>query len=243
MLKLKLQYFGYLMWRTDSFQKTLMLGKTGGRRKRRQQRMRWLDGVTDLDMNLSKLREVAMDREACRAAVHGVANSWTRLCDWTELNLNRAHNFPEICRLAQSTCFHSPRQLFQSSSARLKSCTPSPTSLSLANTMVLLHRKNRIHQTWIFSTSCYQIYYCTSLTYFLCVTRQISLEVNSAINALDPQPYSLPGGTTLLFPLPYNLLPLCWIHTDLISPIWIKTCLSFQLSPLSSPKEPNFLKV
>ena len=87
MLKLKLQYFGHLMWRVDSLEKTLMLGRIRGRRRREWQRMRWLDGITDLmDMGLGRLRELVMDREAWHDMIHGVTKSRTRLSDWTELN-------------------------------------------------------------------------------------------------------------------------------------------------------------
>ena len=146
-LKLKLQYFGHLMWRVDSLEKTLMLRGIGGRRRRGRQRMRWLDGITDsMDVNLSELRELVTDREAWRATVHEVAKIRTRLSDWTELNWEPAlqckHNYFHFT--AQKPKAQRAQTMVRIYTSQVP-VIPSPLTFVVIDCLALLHNTNQTH--------------------------------------------------------------------------------------------------
>ena len=145
MLKLKLQYFGHLMRRADSFAKPLMLGKIEGRRRRGWQRMRWLDGITDsMDMSLSRLRELVMDREAWHAVVHGVTKSQTRLSNWIELkkvNKRILHRRPQTALQQNLTCKVSP-------------WLAAAGNVGLRKVAVILDKKGSLSYMWFMMNIC-----------------------------------------------------------------------------------------
>ena len=186
MLKLKLQYFGHLMGRADSFEKTLMLGKIEGRRRRGWQSMRWLDGITDsMDMSLSRLQKLAMDRAAWRAAVHGVTKSWTRLINWTELMAPGAgEQTPLMPRPELRGLSHQPspqpawplgaQEIIINKFKYLRYCFFNLLSQSLCQTIRMSASLRTRRRHWECAI-CWQMWYiCTPKRFFISVNKKAS---------------------------------------------------------------------